>query len=104
MTIATGLTRRQRHGLCPLCKRELALTFHHLIPKKMHRRCHFKKHYTKIELAVGINICRKCHDGIHKTYSEMELAKYLHTLELLSADDKLSTYFAWVAKQKIAQY
>ncbi|CAI8199685.1 MAG: Uncharacterised protein [Glaciecola sp. HTCC2999] len=67
----------------------------------MHRRSHFKKHYTKSELAAGINICRKCHDGIHKTYTEMELAKQLNTLQLLCSDDKLGTYFAWVAKQKI---
>jgi hypothetical protein len=31
----------------------------------------------------------------------MELAKQLNTLQLLCSDDKLGTYFAWVAKQKI---
>ncbi|MFC4698718.1 hypothetical protein ACFO4O_00905 [Glaciecola siphonariae] len=87
-----------------LCNRVLHLTFHHLIPKKMHRRTFFKKHYKKSELAQGIDICRQCHDGIHKTYTEMELAKHLNTFEAIKDDEKLSSYFAWVAKQKVSRY
>nr|WP_136250768.1 hypothetical protein [Ningiella ruwaisensis] len=93
--------KRQRQGLCPLCGRDVNLTFHHLIPKKMHRRSHFKKHFTKAELASGIDICRKCHDGLHKTYNEMELAKQYNTIEALKSDERLSAHFAWVAKQKV---
>jgi len=50
---------------------------------------------------AGINICRQCHDGIHRTYSEMELAKHFYSLEALKADEKLAQYFAWVGKQKV---
>lgn len=49
---------------------------------------------------MGVNICRPCHDGIHDLYSEMDLAKRLHTLESLLADEALRKHFAWVAKQK----
>jgi maltoporin len=76
------------------------MTFHHLIPKKMHRRTYFRKNYTKLELNQGIDICRKCHTGIHKRYDEMTLAKQFATLENLSSDPDLQQHFAWVAKQK----
>lgn len=94
--------KRIKFGKCPLCRRTTDLTFHHLIPRKMHRRTFFRKHYTKDELEVGIDICRQCHKGIHRNYDEMTLAKQFNSLEKLQADDTLSSFFSWVAKQKIA--
>jgi len=85
---------------CPLCGRGVALTFHHLIPKKVHARKFFKKHYKKSELRGGINICRLCHDGLHDFYDEMRLGKEFNTLEAIKADPALVKHFAWVAKQK----
>ena len=86
---------------CPFCARETHLTLHHYIPRKVHRRTHFKKHYSKQTLAKGIRICRQCHRGVHKFYDEMYLAKHLNSSELLCADDALATHFAWVAKQRV---
>ena len=86
---------------CPFCARETHLTMHHFIPRKVHRRTHFKKHYSKQALAEGVKICSQCHGGIHKFYDEMHLAKHLNTSELLLADEALVTHFAWVAKQRI---
>lgn len=88
-------------GVCPLCLRKSGLTFHHLIPRKLHRRDHFKKHYSKQELNKGINICRKCHSGIHNFYDEMTLAKELNSLALIQSDAALSRHFKWVGKQRI---
>ncbi|NMH60810.1 HNH endonuclease [Alteromonas ponticola] len=87
-------------GVCPCCHRRAYLTFHHLIPKKMHRRTFFRKN-KKEEFDEGIMICRQCHNGIHKFYSEMELAKRLNSLAAILADELLAVHFAWVAKQKI---
>ena len=92
--------RRQSVGECPMCKRLVHLTFHHLIPKKMHRRTFFKKHYTKQSLAEGVDVCRLCHNGIHATYSEMELAKHYNTPEKLQQCRQLSAHFEWASKQK----
>jgi 5-methylcytosine-specific restriction endonuclease McrA len=100
-TLTAKYPRRARFGRCPLCLRKVDLTFHHLIPKKMHRRTFFKKAYSKQVLAQGIDICRKCHTGLHKTYDEMELAKSLNTLEAIAQDEVLANHFAWVAKQKV---
>lgn len=96
------MAQREKHGICPLCQRECPLTFHHLIPRKMHRRTHFRKHYSKEQLNQGINICRQCHNGIHRQYDEMQLAKTLNTTQALANDETLSRYFAWVSKQKIS--
>ena len=95
------LYRRARtDGECPLCDRHLALTFHHLIPRKLHRRKHYRRHYAREVLARGIYICRDCHDGIHSTYSEMELARERATPEALLADPALSRHFAWIGRQR----
>ncbi|WP_296460960.1 hypothetical protein [Rubinisphaera sp.] len=94
------MPRRMKYGNCPCCRRETLLTFHHLIPQKMHRRPHFQKRYSKEELNRGICVCRLCHNGIHDRFDEMTLAKNFSTYELLMADDSLQKHFAWVAKQK----
>lgn len=87
-------------GVCPFCHREMNLTHHHLIPKKMHRRNLFKRKYNRSILAETILICRQCHDGIHRFYDEMELAKKFNSFILLQKDKKLAAYFNWVAKQR----
>lgn len=86
--------------MCACCGRSTTLTFHHLIPKKLHRRAYFQRHFNKMQLNAGINICRACHDGIHNAYDEMQLAKGFPTLDSLLADEGLKRHFAWVAKQK----
>ncbi len=93
-------TRRGRVGCCPFCARELPLTFHHLIPKKLHRRTRFRKQYSREQLNRGIDICRQCHDGIHDRYDEMTLYRDYDAPEKLAADPALARYFEWVSRQK----
>lgn len=95
------MVQKAKKGRCPCCSRDTWLTFHHLIPRKVHRRSHFKKHYDKATLAAGVMVCRQCHNGIHRYYDEMTLAKSFATLENIKADPALTEYFNWVAKQKI---
>ena len=78
----------------------MALTFHHLIPRKLHRRPRFRRQYTRDRLAAGVYVCRECHDGIHNTYTEMELARDYATLQDLLADPKLARHFNWLARQR----
>lgn len=91
---------RQPQKFCPCCGRQVPLTFHHLIPRKVHRRAHFKKHYDRAALNQGIHVCRLCHRGIHKAYDEMTLAKQYASLDALMADETLANHFTWVAKQR----
>ncbi|MGR8946619.1 MAG: hypothetical protein ACU84Q_01135 [Gammaproteobacteria bacterium] len=85
---------------CELCARVSILSFHHLIPRKVHRRKRFKKHFTKEQLGSGINICQLCHRGIHKLYDEMTLATAFDTKDKLIADVSIHRHISWVKKQK----
>ena len=90
----------QAEPACPLCRRQVKLTFHHLKPKKVHRRNFFRKNFSKKELNEGVLICRTCHSGIHRFYDEMHLAQKLDTLEKLQQDDQIQNHARWVSKQK----
>ena len=87
-------------GDCALCGRHTALTFHHLIPRKVHRRPRFRKRYERAVLQRGIALCRLCHKGIHRLYDEMTLARDLSSLEALSSDPAIQRHVAWVRKQR----
>ncbi|HEY1059583.1 MAG TPA: hypothetical protein VGE55_12715 [Limnobacter sp.] len=91
---------RIKQGVCACCGRHTLLTFHHLIPKKLHRRAFFQRQFNKMQLNQGVNVCRTCHDGIHDLYDEMTLARQFSTLEQLLRDEALARHFAWVAKQR----
>ena len=88
--------------LCVLCKQARELTFHHLIPRKMHRRTHFRKHFSKTELNQGIEVCRPCHKGLHRLYDEMTLAKQFYSLELLLTDPQIQKHIQWSGKLKLS--
>lgn len=90
-----------RTDICPLCERLVDLTFHHLIPKKLHRRTRFKKSYSKAELNQGVFVCRLCHNGIHDHYDEMTLAKKFGTFAKIKADPNIQRHAEWVARQKV---
>ena len=92
--------RRVPAERCATCGRRTALTFHHLIPRKLHRRNHFRRHYDREVLNLGIHVCRACHRGIHKRYDEMTLGREFNTLAKLCDDPDLARHFAWVARQK----
>lgn len=85
---------------CQLCGCHRPLTFHHLIPRKMHRRKFFKTHYPRDVLNQGVMLCHYCHNAIHKLYDEMVLAKQFSSLEALLADEAVQRHVAWVVKKR----
>lgn len=87
---------------CDLCGREAPLTFHHLIPRKVHRRARFRRRYDRDTLrSEGLMICRPCHDGIHDLIpDEQQLALEYNTREKLLAHPGIARHVAWVRKQK----
>jgi 5-methylcytosine-specific restriction endonuclease McrA len=70
-------TRDDRQtGLCELCGRpDQSLTFHHLIPRRCHRKRRFRARFSLIEMrSRGLSICQLCHSGIHDLIpDELEL-------------------------------
>jgi len=84
---------------CCLCGRNTLLTFHHLIPKAVHKRNRIKRLYNKEDMGLGIDICRKCHNGLHALYDEMTLALRFNRIEKLRQDSAIMKHVSWVAKQ-----
>ena len=78
---------------CLLCDRHLVqLTVHHLIPRQTVKRKQAKSGAT-------ILICSACHRQIHLLYTNLELARYLNTLEKLKSEPKMKKFLKWIAKQ-----
>jgi len=85
---------------CELCERENILTFHHLIPRCLHKNKWFKKNFTSDELKKGIYICKyECHREIHNLIPEKEMGKDYNTLNKLLSHPKVKKYIKWL-KQK----
>lgn len=97
MQARTTVTEQKR---CELCQRAVMLTFHHLIPRKVHSRKRFQKQFDRTQLNQGVMLCKLCHRGIHKLYDEMTLATQFNKLEKLESDHKLQKHIRWVKKQK----
>lgn len=85
---------------CELCERKIGLTFHHLIPRKVHSRARFKKHYTRVELNQGVWLCRDCHRAVHRFHDELALAQQFNSLEKLKACEIIERHLAWQRKQR----
>lgn len=86
---------------CELCERERTTTFHHLVPKKVHKRSRvIKLHSKEYMTSVGVNLCKSCHKTVHKFFTHMELASNYYTLELLKTNNKLMKFVNWIKTQK----
>ena len=76
---------------CQLCEREVEKTTkHHLTPKQ-----HGGKYGPTADL------CRACHNTLHNTFSNKELASTLNTISLLQTSEKLQKYLNWIKNKKI---
>lgn len=78
--------------ICPLCLRPIPpgvrQSEHHLIPKL--------KGGAK---GPRVLVHQICHNEIHATLTEAELARDYATVDALRAHPRLAAFFAWVAKK-----
>lgn len=75
---------------CPLCKRDMpegSYNQHHLIPKTYKGKDVVDLHFI-------------CHDKIHHTFSEAELAQFYHTIDRLKSHITIAKFVKWVSKQE----
>jgi 5-methylcytosine-specific restriction endonuclease McrA len=88
-------------GRCTLCGQPSHLTFHHLVPKDLHDKRWVRGRYSIDALRNrGIWICRSCHDFLHRSFDERELAQRLDTVEKLRAEPAVAKHIAWASKQR----
>ncbi|MAZ22174.1 HNH endonuclease [Roseovarius sp.] len=78
--------------ICPLCGRPLpgdvAQSLHHLVPR--------------LKGGKGgpvVRLHQICHNEIHASLTEAELARDYHTIEALRAHPRLAKFIRWVAKR-----
>ncbi len=90
----------KKSGVCPICSRMETLTFHHLIPKTLHKNKWYKKNFTKERMGEGVYICRLCHNNIHIFIEEKDMGYEYNTLEKILNHEKVINYIPWATKQK----
>ena len=86
---------------CQLCHRDLPLTFHHLIPKKVQDKTYIKN---KLEIdddlnTYGVNLCKDCHSMVHRKIGHHDLALQYNSIEKLLSHPEIEKFVNWVAKQ-----
>jgi uncharacterized Fe-S cluster-containing MiaB family protein len=81
----------------------MPLTFHHLIPKTTHKRMLKRNLFEKKELQRGIDVCRPCHNALHKLIDEFTMAEKYNTLELLLEHEGVQKWIPYAEKQKVVQ-
>ena len=86
---------------CELCHRDLTLTFHHLIPKKVQDKTYIKN---KIEIdndlnTYGVHLCKDCHSMVHRKIDHHDLALKFNSVEKILAHPEIEKFVNWVAKQ-----
>lgn len=85
---------------CNFCGRMKELTFHHYIPKTLHKNKLFVKLYDKKFMQThGVDLCDDCHSAIHDFFTEKDLGKNYNSKEKLFATEKIRNFIKWVKKQ-----
>jgi len=89
-----------QEGGCEMCAREMPLTRHHLIPRRVHKMAPYCR-LSKEELNTCALICRPCHSAVHSFEDEKTLAARFNTVPLLMADERVQRFVAYIAKQRV---
>ena len=86
---------------CELCRREVQnLTRHHLIPRTRHRNKRMRRLYDRDELLTRILfVCRACHNHIHNTITEKQLAEEFNSRERLLTHPQIQSFIHWISQR-----
>jgi hypothetical protein len=74
---------------------------HHLIPKSTHPYWVKKGLDRKFLLSHTVDICRECHNAIHRLIDEETMGHSYRTLDALLAHEGVRKHAQWASKQKI---
>jgi len=76
------------HNTCPVCGRlhDDTMDEHHLIPKSKKGK-------------ETVTVHRVCHDKIHATFTNKELAKTFNTIKKIMENELMQNFAKWVSKK-----
>ena len=93
--------KRRRPGECELCARQVPLTFHHLIPRSLHKKRQVKERFDRdARTNSGLWICRLCHRQVHRLFPRRRLAEQLNSREALLSEPEMEKFLAWARRQR----
>jgi hypothetical protein len=99
-----SLETKERDGVCKMCGATTRITLHHTIPKLYLKRMKNGKAKFRGEssVAVGdylIEVCRPCHNEIHRLWKHNELAREFMTIARLLEAPELQPWIAYQRKK-----
>eukprot|EP00128_Syssomonas_multiformis_P017849 Colp12_sorted_trinity150504_noHs@22084 len=91
---------KQREGSCQMCGSLQRITLHHLIPKLVLKRM---RNAGKAKVDVSkylVEVCRPCHNELHRLFGHGELATYYHTIDSILQAPELQPFLLWKRKRE----
>ncbi|CAK5267722.1 unnamed protein product [Mycena citricolor] len=85
---------------CEICEREVPLTYHHLIPRSTHDKVRKKGWHPEAMLNSVAWLCRPCHNVVHRTAKNEDLARHLYTIPLLLEREDIQRWGKYASRQR----
>ncbi|KAG7293828.1 hypothetical protein NEMBOFW57_003886 [Staphylotrichum longicolle] len=84
---------------CEICGRDwINLTYHHLIPRKVHEQAVKRGWHRPEELQNVAWLCGACHRFVHRFKEHEDLAREFYTVERLLAAEEVRRFAEWVGR------
>ena len=78
----------------------MPLTYHHLIPREVHKKVLKRGWHEEAVLNSVAWLCRPCHSMVHRMESNEELARRWYTVEKLLEREDVQRWRVWVGRQR----
>ena len=87
-------------GSCEMCERTMPLTVHHLYPREVQKKLLKRGLITDADKLAKAQICRQCHNTIHRLFENEQLAIEFNSIEKLLQDARIQKWVMYARKQK----
>ena len=90
---------KKKASRCEICGRDwVPLTYHHLIPRQMHKKAVKRGWHEEWRLQSVAWLCRACHSFVHGLASNEELAREWWSVERLKGREDVGRWARWVGR------
>ncbi|CAF0852437.1 unnamed protein product [Adineta ricciae] len=92
--------KTERDGECKLCGCTQRITIHHMIPKLILKRMRNSGKESVDVAKYLVEVCRPCHNEIHRIWPHSELAREYQTVDMLLEAPAIQPYLNWKRKRE----